>query len=295
MSQLPLWDGPVHDIPEGIDTLVESMNGTRLCLQVFGTPDAPLQVQLEGRGAQLVSLSRQFCVDLAARGFRVVRVDNRDAGRSQKFPDRPYDLTAMADDVAGLIEVFGGEPATVCGRSLGGMVAQLVALAHPALTGALGLFYTAPRSDRTVSAGEPAAAPGEAEWVEDFVNAVLPLAGSLYPYDPRELIRLGHRLYARDHDPLGEHRQNLAMARTPDWSARLAEVAVPTAILHGDEDEVIPLSAAEDLHRLIPRSTLRVLWGMGHGQPPQLDGVFVDTCESLGRHATRPTDTPGGP
>lgn len=290
MNQLPLWDGPVHDIPEGIDTLVEAMNGTRLCVQVFGAPDAPLQVQLEGRGAQLISLSREFCVDLAARGFRVVRVDNRDAGRSQKFPDRPYDLTTMADDVAGLIEVFGGEPATVCGRSLGGMVAQLVALRHPRLTAGLGLFYTAPRSGRAVAADSPAAAsggsaaeavPGETEWVEDFVNSVLPLGGSLYPYDPQALIRLGHRLYVRDHDPAGERRQDRAMARTPDWSAELAGVTVPTAILHGDEDEVIPLSEAEELHLLIPHSTLRVLWGMGHGQPAQLDTVFVDTCAAL--------------
>ncbi|WOP17461.1 alpha/beta hydrolase [Raineyella sp. LH-20] len=290
MNQLPVWDGPVHDIPEGIDTLVEAMNGTRLCIQVFGTPDAPLQVQLEGRGAQLISLSRAFCVDLAARGFRVVRVDNRDAGHSQKFPGRAYDLTAMADDVAGLIEIFGGEPATICGRSLGGMVAQLVALRHPHLTAALGLFYTAARSGRAASrsaqtptsdeeSGWPL--PAEAEWVEDFVNSVLPLGGSLYPYDPQALIRLGHRLYARDHDPAGERRQDLAMARTPDWSADLARVTVPTAILHGDEDDVIPLAEAEELHRLIPHSALRVLWGMGHGQPTQLDGVFVDVCAGL--------------
>ncbi|QGF24101.1 alpha/beta fold hydrolase [Raineyella fluvialis] len=288
MNQLPVWDGPVHDIPEGIDTVVEAMNGTRLCLQVFGAPDAPLQLHLEGHGAQLISLSREFCVELAGRGFRVVRVDNRDAGRSQKFPGQQYDLTAMADDVAGLIEVFGGEPATICGRSMGGMVAQLAALRHPGLVGALGLFYTGPRSRRATGTTQPAPTPtssGEDEWVEDFVNAVLPLGGSLYPYDPNALIRLGHRLYARDHDPEGEARQEAAMAATPDWSTELGRVGVPTAILHGDEDEVIPLSEAEDLHRLIPHSTMRVLWGMGHGQPPQLDTVFVDTCADLGRRA----------
>ncbi|SDB79812.1 Pimeloyl-ACP methyl ester carboxylesterase [Raineyella antarctica] len=294
MEQLPLWDGPAHDIPEGIDTLVESMNGTRLCVQVFGTPDAPLQVQLEGRGGQLVNVSRQFCIDLAAAGFRVVRVDNRDIGRSQRFPGVAYDLADMAEDVAGLIEVFGEGPATVCGRSMGGMVAQLVALDHPRLVGALGLFSTAPRSSRVARSAPPSARHlAEADWVEAYVSSALPLAGSLYPFDERELAALGRLLYVRDHDPAGKQRQDRAMAATPDWSDRLGRIAVPTAILHGDEDAVIPLSEAESLHRLIPGSSLRVLRGVGHHQPRQLDGLFVETCAGLGHAAgsTPPTGT----
>lgn len=283
MHALPLWDGPVHDIPEGIDTLVETMNGTRLCIQVFGDPQAPLQVQLEGNGAQLVSLSRQFCVDLAARGFRVVRVDHRDSGLSQRFPDTRYDLSALAEDTHGLIDMFGGEPAVVCGRSLGGMVAQLLALRHPESVQALGLFYTSPRPGLAMDdLGDPEPMKSEAEYVEDFVNGVRPLAGSIYPYDVAELQRLGHKLFARSQDPEATHRLTRAMALTPDWSGDLGRILAPTAILHGDEDPLFPLEVGEELHRRIPASMLRVLWGMGHGQPAQLDNVFVDTCATLG-------------
>lgn len=283
MTALPVWDGPVHAIPEGIDTIVETMSGTRLCIQVFGDPEAPLQVQLEGHGAQLISLSRQFCVDLAARGFRVVRVDNRDVGLSQKFPDTAYDLTDMAEDVYGLIEMFGGDPAVVCGRSMGGMIAQLLALRHPGAVSALGLFYTAPRPGRRpADIGEPAPRLPEAEFVEDYVNQIRPLAGSIYPYDLAEVTRLGHQLWRRDADPHGPWRQSRAMASTEDWSADLGAILVPTAILHGDEDPLFPLEIGEELHRRIPGSMLRGLWGMGHGQPSQLDKAFVETCATLG-------------
>ncbi len=280
MDTLPLWTRPLSDIPTGEDTLVAAANGTRLCLQVFGEPDAPLQVQLEGYGAQLVNLSRRFCVRLAARGFRVVRLDHRDSGRSQRFPGATYDLRAPAEDVAGLIHVLSKSPAIVCGRSMGGMVAQLSALAHPELVGGLGLFYTAPRTSGG-AVPEPGPVLPEDPWVADFVASTMPLAGSGYPYDPVELAALGRLMYARDHDPTAKVRLARAMAATPDWSGRLGSLRCRTAIAHGTEDPLIAPAAGVELASRIPGATLDLFAGMGHGQPPALDDRFVAICAGL--------------
>src|SRR5687767_13554828 len=104
------------------------VGGITLCYDEFGDPDDPVMLLVMGLGFQLVHWPEAFCTQLAAEGFRVIRFDNRDAGRSTHLPGRRYALEDLADDALGLLDALGVESAHVVGASMGGMVAQLMAI-----------------------------------------------------------------------------------------------------------------------------------------------------------------------
>ncbi|MBK7722123.1 MAG: alpha/beta fold hydrolase [Austwickia sp.] len=265
-----------------MERIVTVANGTRLCIDELGDPAGPLTVQLEGHMAQLVATPSSFCQRLADRGVHVVRVDHRDVGRSQRFPGVDYDLQDMAEDTHGLVAELG-RPAIVCGRSMGGMIAQLLALTHPGDVAALGLFYTAAGSARAgQSDPEPMAEFPDLDAYTRWQATGLPgIAGPAYPASLTDIAEVSRRSWQRGVDAAGFTRQARALARTPDWRSRLAEIAVPVTIVHGDADPVIPLPAAHELQALIPGSVLTVVPGMGHQQPVELDAFFADVVTDL--------------
>lgn len=261
---------------------VTTADGTLLCIDETGDPEAPLVLQLEGHMAQLIATPASYCERLAAHGFRVVRVDNRDVGRSQRFPGAAYSLADMVEDVHGLLRVLD-RPAVVCGRSMGGAIAQLLAITHPQDVLGLGLFFTFAKEARP---GEPvptgpapiSAAPFADE--ESFVaweHATLPgIAGSDHPYGAAYLEWVARTAWSRGVDWDGFERQRQAIARTQPWADRLVDVRVPVSIVHGEQDPIVPVGAAHHLAELLPSATLDVVPGLGHQQPAALDGLFVE-------------------
>ncbi|XVX20639.1 alpha/beta fold hydrolase [Actinomycetota bacterium] len=276
-----------------MEELITLGNGTTLCVDSLGDPEAPLALQLEGHMAQLVSTPEGYCQDLADNGFRVVRVDNRDVGRSSRFPDAAYTLEGMVEDVHALIEQLGGAPALVCGRSMGGMVAQLLALTYPQDVAGLGLFFSTARVGQS-AAGEsgPSAAASdyprfasEDEFVAFELASLADIAGPRYPFDDTYVEDLARTMWARGVDPDGWARQGHAIATTPDWSGLLGTLDAPAIVVHGDSDPVLPLESGRDLHERLPDSQLYVIEGMGHQQPEELDEWFVETTVGLAERA----------
>ena len=268
--------------------MVTLAGGTRLCIDEIGDPHAPLVLQLEGHMAQFISTPQSYCERLAEQGFRVVRVDNRDVGRSSRFAGVDYRLLDMAEDVHGLLQMLGA-PAVVCGRSMGGAIAQLLAIHHPGDVLGLGLFYTYAKSLEIH--GDAAPAPfTPAPFVDErsfriWQRSSLPaIAGSRHPYPPGYIEWLAETMWARGVDWEGFERQRLAMGFEPPWAKALATVDVPTVIVHGDEDPVVPVEAGRRLHGLMPQSQLRVIEGLGHHQPDDLEETFVAaTLAAAGR------------
>ncbi len=245
-----------------------------ICVQEFGDPDAPLMIHIEGHGAQLTSVPESYCQRLAEAGFHIIRFDNRDVGRSSRVPC-PYDLRDMASDVAVLIAAYGS-PAVVTGRSMGGAIAQLLALEHPEMVAGLGLFFTYAKS--AASAVNPirqapyASVSQFKKWHFGQINKI---AGSKYPWGEQQLKQLVASNWRRGFSWEGLERQRQAMERTDPWAKRLGEIKVPVSIVYGEEDPVIPVAAGKQLHRLIPHSRLHLVAGMGHQQPPQAEELFI--------------------
>lgn len=260
-------------------------NGTRLCIDEIGSAGIPLIVHLEGHMAQLISTPRSYAERLAECGYRVVRVDNRDVGGSDRFPDAAYTLTDMVEDVHGLIAELGG-PALVCGRSMGGAIAQLLALTHPEDVSGLGLFFTFAKERDSRTPGPVAQAPfhDEASFLAWERQSLPTIAGSGYPYPPEYVTWLATTMWGRGVDWSGFERQRLAMGAQPPWAGRLGDIAVPTVIVHGDEDPVVPVESGRRLAELIPGADLRVVPGMGHQQPPELDEFFVEATLATAGH-----------
>lgn len=264
-----------------MERLITTANGTRLGIDDRGDPTAPLVLQVEGHMAQLVSTPVSYCDRLVERGLRVIRVDNRDVGRSQRFPDTDYTLEDMAEDLFGLLTVLE-RPAVVCGRSMGGAIAQLLALAHPSHVSGLGLFFTFARDVATAPDPiDPAPFADEASFLA-WERASLPgIAGSGYPYSAEYVDGLAHTMWARGVDWLGFERQRRAMALTAPWAPRLPEITAPVAIVHGAEDPVIPVGAAHRLRDALPHASLRVVSDLGHQQPAELDDLFLAATTEL--------------
>lgn len=271
-----------------MERLISLPNGTTLCVDERGPADGPLMLQLEGHMAQWVSIPESYLDALAALGCRVVALDNRDVGRSQRFPGADYSVAAMADDVHHLIGELGG-PAVLCGRSMGGAIAQLVAQTHPADVLGLGLFFTFAKAVRDPAplAIRPAPFTGAASYVA-WRRADLPaIAGSAHPVDPEEVDRLSRLQWERGVDWAGFERQRRAMAFQQPWAGGLGplvERGLPVAILHGVEDRVVPVERAHHLARLLPQASVHLIDGLGHQQPTELDDVYLRaTLEAAGR------------
>ncbi|PZF86311.1 alpha/beta fold hydrolase [Jiangella anatolica] len=273
-------------------------DGIEIFYEVDGAPDDPVLVLVAGGGAQLIAWPDQLVALLVAEGFRVVRMDNRDTGLSQRFGgpddvDGGYELSDLADDIVRVLDHLGAPSAHLVGHSMGGMMAQLVALDHPERVRSLGLLSTIPGQDpRYILHGEreellsPPPRLTREQAVAFAVEAATPTGP--HRYDPQlEWHAWAAGLaYDRGYAPEGFARQWAALRRAPERLDRLRGVTVPTLVLHGRDDDVLHWCAAVDMADAIAGSELRVYPDMGHLVPWELWPDLVAAIAGTARRAT---------
>lgn len=263
-----------------------------LCYEIRGDPAAPVALLIMGFATQMTGWPEGFLQALVARGLRVLRFDNRDCGLSTHLTGRPdlgalfrgdtgslvYRLADMADDAAALLGHLGIARAHAVGASMGGQIAQELALRHPervlsltsimSSTGAPGVGQPPPGVLMQVFAGPP---------VKDRAGAVaraLRLAPILrsprWPPDPAAVAAEAGADYDRDPDQTGALRQMAAAMAGGDRTERLARLDLPTLVIHGLEDRLVPPSGGEATAAAIPGARLRLFDGMAHDLPAPL-------------------------
>jgi pimeloyl-ACP methyl ester carboxylesterase len=289
---------------------IAARNGIEICYETFGSPDDPTLLLIMGLGSQMVSWPDEFCAVLADRGHHVVRFDNRDTGESTRFDGDtpnvmaalgggevtvPYLLDDMADDAAGLLDHLGIDRAHVFGVSMGGMIAQALAIRHPGRVATLASVMSttgdpdvgAPTGEAMQSLTAPPAATRD-----EYGDAAVRHAhvwGSPGLFDEARLRATAHRAWDRGYDPAGTARQLLAILSSGSRSAALAELDVPTLVVHGTADTLVQPSGGERTAEVIPNATLVVVDGMGHDLPEPLWPRIVDlVTDHASRHVADP-------
>jgi pimeloyl-ACP methyl ester carboxylesterase len=279
-----------------------------LVYETIGDPsEAPLLLVM-GLGMQLIHWDRGLCELFAERGFHVIRFDNRDAGLSTKIRGRvpnvmrlmaglpapvPYLLDDMAGDTLGLLDHLGIERAHVVGTSMGGMIAQTMAIRRPERVLSLGSMLST-TGDRRL--GTPKLrvwtvmmrrAPGDRDaYIRYFVRVFRMIGSPAYPMDDRRIHDLAAATYDRCHYPAGTARQLGAIMASGSRTAALRQLDVPTVVIHGESDPLVPLRAGLATARAIPRAELVTIPGMGHDMPKELWPTFV---EAIAKNAERAT------
>ena len=276
------------------DTTTVTRSGVRLCYDTIGNPNDPPLLLIQGLGAQMVGWHPEFRAQLADNGFFVIRHDNRDIGHSQKFPAGGYTLTNMATDSAELINALGFRSAHIAGQSMGGMIAQEIAITHPETVRSLALIYTCATPDhiRDIVTDRMNLPPARnrAEAIKNFILNEAPAGTPAYPHDEAWIRELGGLMYDRDYEPAATERQLSAIYASRDRRPALPSINTPTTILHGDSDNLIDPAGAKELHELIHDSTLTIYPGMGHSLPRELwddliTEIRTNTRESAARRA----------
>lgn len=266
-----MYRGPLND---DATRLVEA-NGLRFACQVHGDASRPAIVLIRGLGTQLIEWSPLLIDALTAGGLRVVVFDNRDVGLSSKL-EHDYPLSDMADDVVALMAELGEERFHVFGISLGGMVAQLVAIRHPDSVRCLFSVMSStgnpdlPRASKAVRERMLATADGPDEIVRMDVENRAVWGSPGYP-EPESVRRAtAEAVYARCYCPQGTARQMRAAIEDGSRVERLGSVLAPTLVIHGQADPLVPPAGGEDTARAIPGARLSLIPGMGHNMPDAL-------------------------
>jgi pimeloyl-ACP methyl ester carboxylesterase len=269
-----------------------------LVYETIGDPADPPMLLVMGLGMQLIHWDRGLCELFAERGFHVIRFDNRDAGLSTKIrapvpnimrlmaglPEQvPYLLDDMADDSLGLLDELGMERAHVVGVSMGAMIGQTMAIRRPERVLSLASMLST-TGDRRV--GTPKLrvwsllmrrAPQERDAYIRYFTRVFRMIGSpAYPVDEARMRERAAATYDRCHYPAGTARQLGAIMASGSRTAALRRLEVPTVVIHGESDPLVPLRAGRATARAIPNARLLAIPGMGHDLPEPLWPTFVD-------------------
>ena len=264
----------------------------RLCYEVSGPADGEPLLLIHGLGAQMIAWYPGFCRALEAAGFRVIRFDNRDVGLSSKLDDAAeYSLGDMASDVVGLLGELGLDSVHLVGQSMGGMIAQELAISHRERVRSLCSIYSAPSAEYLTD-DETFWAILERPEELDRDQAILHwieterLSG-LEGFDDASIYDFAAAIYDRNYCPHGLRRQAQAMLKGADRSAGLAQLSVPTAVIHGRDDRVVSYTGGVATALAVPDAELHLYAGMGHQVTPRLWSDFVGV---IARNVQRAVD-----
>ena len=281
-------------------------NGIDLTFDTFGDPARPAVLLIMGLGVQMIGWDVDFCTQLAARGHFVVRFDNRDVGLSTWFtqlgvPDlgqvfqaaqqrqpvnAPYLLTDMALDAIGLLDALHIAAAHVVGVSMGGAIAQTMAIHHPSrlrtLTSIMATSGGADLPPPTPAAMQALLTPTPMDW-SGFLARYLAVwkllrVGS-FPLDEARDPERAQQAFDRGVNPAGVARQLTAIIASGSRRSALAGLKTPTLVIHGDVDPLVPLAHGQDVARIVPGATIEIIPSMGHALPismwPQIIGAIA--------------------
>jgi pimeloyl-ACP methyl ester carboxylesterase len=287
-------------------------NGIELAYQEIGDPDGEPLLLVMGLATQMLGWQEPFCAMLAERGFRVVRFDNRDIGRSTKIDSAghtrrshlltgrrssaAYLLSDMAADTAGLMDHLGFDSAHVVGASMGGMIGQTLAIERPERVRSLVSIMSTTGSRRV---GMPtrrawgtlfARFPRDREsYVERAVKTFATVGSPAFPMDEERVRELAGAMYDRSHRPAGVLRQMHAVSASGDRTRALRELRLPVTVIHGTRDPLVRPSGGRATARAIRGARLRMVEGMGHDLPEPLWPIFADEiADTAARAGWRP-------
>jgi len=262
-------------------------NGIELEYETFGDPSGAPLLLIAGLGSQMISWNDQFCELLAGRGFQVIRFDNRDVGLST-WMDAAYTLNDMAADAAGLLDAIGIPAAHVVGTSMGGFIAQLVALNHPDRVLTLTSIMSGPNGEDEVPPTDegrevllvPAPKTRE-ERIQVGLWAKRRLLGSADPYDDEYERARVTAAVDRAYHPAGFARQLGAIVAAPSRLCRLSSLRVPALVVHGRDDILVPVDNGRKVAAAIPGARLMEIEGMGHDLPSRVWEQVADAIAEL--------------
>jgi pimeloyl-ACP methyl ester carboxylesterase len=284
-------------------------NGIEIEYDTFGREnDRPLLLVM-GLGGQSIMWDEGFCEGLAERGHFVVRYDNRDVGLSTKFDAHglpnvlalmtggasagpvPYTLDDMADDAAALLDALELDTAHVCGASMGGMIAQTLAIRHGRRVRSLASIMSSTGNPSLPQAKPEAMAvlmspppTDRASSLDAAVRTWRTIGSPGFPFDETKIRERAGRLFDRSFHPQGVARQLAAILAHGSRVEKLRDVKAPTLVIHGAADPLVPLAGGEDTARAIPGAELLVIEGMGHDLP---EGAWPRIVGAISEHTAK--------
>jgi pimeloyl-ACP methyl ester carboxylesterase len=283
-------------------------NGITLEYDTFGAADAPPILLIMGLGAQMILWDEEFCTRLSERGYRVIRFDNRDVGRSTKLdalglPDvaaammaaatrqpfaAPYLLADMAADAAGLLDGLNIRSAHVVGASMGGMIAQTLTIQHPERVRSLTSIMSStgnpelpPPTPEAMSALMSPPPVDRAAAIEHAVFVFRTIGSPGFPFDEEFVRRRAALSYERGFNPPGVVRQFVAILSSGSRNEALRSLRTPTLVIHGVADPLVPIAAGRDTAAAIPDAEIIEIDGMGHDMPRPLWPRLIDGIANL--------------
>jgi pimeloyl-ACP methyl ester carboxylesterase len=288
------------------ERLIDVGRGIELCCRVEGDPADPVMLLISGLGQQLNIWPGRFADALVAEGFRVVRFDNRDIGRStrvvapaprpwqlfaRRLDPRQYTLDDMATDTAGLLDALDVPAAHVVGMSMGGMIGQMLAARMPGRVLTLTSLMSSSGARRV---GRPAAStyrrmfsppPRSREAAAERLVGMMRHIGSRgFPFDETEVRSIALEAWDRagGANPAGVLRQVGAIVKSGDRTAELGQITAPTLVIHGDRDRMVHPSGGKATAAAIPGARLKTIVGMGHDLPA---GACAELVAAIAGHA----------
>jgi pimeloyl-ACP methyl ester carboxylesterase len=282
---------------------IAKVNDIEIVFDTFGDPNKSPILLIMGLGAQMIDWKDDFCERLASRGYWVIRYDNRDAGLSTKFDDAgvpnmmqmlvassqgetlesPYTIKDMVDDGVGLLDVLKIEKAHVIGVSMGGMIAQSMAIHYPdrlaslisimSSTGEMDLPLPTPEALAVLTNPRPTDREG---YIESSVDGWRFLSGPKFPPDENIVRKQAGLKFDRGIHPAGVARQMAAILASGGRRESLKSVTIPTLVIHGDADPLVPVEGGVDTADAIPGAELIIMEGMGHYLPIELWPQLID-------------------
>jgi pimeloyl-ACP methyl ester carboxylesterase len=289
-----------------------TINAITIEYDVQGPESGEPVLLIMGLGAQMTRWPPELRQKIADRGFRVIRFDNRDCGLSQKFSgapkldavaaammagqrlDIPYTLDDMAKDAVGVLDHLGVEKAHIVGASMGGMIAQVMVANHPERALSLTAIFTStgnpslPRATPEAFAVISTRAPDPNTDMEAYLDQMVKNARTIgspgFPFDEKGVRERARADVQRSYEPLGVMRQMAAITANGDRRAKIAGINVPTVVLHGDADPLVPVDGGRDVAANIKGAELRIVPGMGHDLPAP---VYDQVVDAIARAAER--------